>query len=223
MNCLEFRRVVGADPARQGAELEQHARACTACAEFARQMRLLDQKIAAALRVPVPTQTPRSPSVMQAAPAQKRWALAASVLLAVVVASFVWLSFPRATLASDVVAHARHEPESWAPAVTDVPSSAIADLLRGSSVAAEPQLGRVSYAHSCWFRGHFVPHLVVQDEGGPVMVLVMTEETVNGRVAFTEQGYSGVLLPARRGSIAVLAPEGARVDAVAARVMQALR
>jgi hypothetical protein len=186
-------------------------------------MRLLDRQIAAALRVPVPEQAPRFSSVMRAAPVRKRWALAASVLLAVVVASFVWLSFPRATLASDVVAHARHEPDSWAASVADVPSSTIADLLRGSSVAAEPQLGRVSYAHSCWFRGHFVPHLVVQDESGPVMVLVMTEEQVMGRIEFSEQGYSGVLLPARRGSIAVLAPDGARVDAVVARVMLVLR
>jgi len=222
MNCLEFRRIIAADPARQSAELEEHALACAPCAEFALEMRSLDRRIGVALRVPVPDRGMRVPSVMSSASAQKRWALAASMLVAVVAASLVWLSFPRPALAHDVVAHARHEPESWAAADAGVPPAVLADALRDSGIAAGSRLGRVSYARSCWFRGHFVPHLVVQDEGGPVMVLVMTEEAVNGRLTFAEEGYSGVILPARRGSIAVLAPEGARVDTVAARVLQAL-
>jgi hypothetical protein len=223
MNCLEFRRIVSADPASRDAALDGHVRVCAACAEFAQQMRALDLRIGAALRVPVPDRETQVPPVKSTAPAQRRWALAASVLVAVVTASLVWLSFPRASLAQDVVAHARHEPGSWAEGASHVPAAALDDLLRDSSLVADPGMGRVSYAKSCWFRGHFVPHLVVQDQAGPVMVLVMTEETVADRVAFVEGGYTGVILPARRGSIAVLASEAGRVDAVTARVMQALR
>jgi hypothetical protein len=223
MNCLEFRRTVSAEPASRDAALDGHARVCAACAEFAQQMRALDHSIGEALRVPVPDRAMQVPAEKPMPSVRKRWALAASVLAAVVAVSFVWLSFPRASLAQDVVAHARHEPDSWAASAADVPSAALDDLLRDSGLAANSALGRVSYARSCWFRGHFVPHLVVQDEAGPVMVLVMTEEAVADRVAFAEGGYTGVILPARRGSIAVLASEAGRVDAVAAQVLRALR
>jgi hypothetical protein len=222
MNCLEFRRAVGAEPAKKSLELEQHERSCVQCAEFAQQMRSLDRRIGEALRLPVPDREDASPLVRAASPG-KRWALAATALVAVVAASFVWLTFPRDTLASDVVAHARHEPESWAAASVDIPRSTVAGLLGDSVIGDDSQLGRVSYARRCWFRGHFVPHLVVHDEGGPVMVLVMTEETANEREEFSEAGYSGVILPASRGSIAVLAREGARVDAVAAQVLKVLQ
>ena len=37
--------------------------------------------------------------------------------------------------------------------------------------------GLVSYANSCVFRGHHVPHLVVQTEAGPVTVMVLVHES----------------------------------------------
>lgn len=223
MNCLEFRRTLATEPARADAALERHERSCASCAEFALEMRALDRRIEQALRVPVPERAGRIRALGFGGQIQRPWALAASVLVAVVAASLVWLAYPRATLADDVVTHARHEPQSWAETAAEIPRSALAYTLRDSGFAGDAGLGRVSYARSCWFRGHFVPHLVVQDESGPVMVLVLTEEKVSARTAFAEEGFSGELLPARRGSIAVLAPAGTRVDAVAARVLEALR
>jgi len=222
MNCLDFRRTVAAEPAGESAELSEHLLSCAPCAEFAQQMRSLDLRIERALRVPVPERAGRLPAGASSTWAPRRWALAASVLVAVAAASVVWLAFPRASLAKDIVAHARHEPESWAAQAPEIPRSALAYILRDSGLGADRQLGPVSYARSCWFRGHFVPHLVVQDQGEPVMVLVLTEETVSGRTPFVEEGYSGVIVPAHRGSIAVLAPDGERADAVASRVLQAL-
>lgn len=222
MNCLEFRRWVGAEPARGGRDLEEHARACAACREYAQQMRILDRRLHRALSVAVPSRRGRLTFPTFAFAPQKRWALAASLLTAVVAASLVWLSFPGTTLAEDVVAHAGHEPESWITDGPDVPPTRLARVLRASGIRDEPKLGRISYARSCWFRGHFVPHLVVRDASGPVMVLLLREETVSSRVRVAEGGYAGVILPAPRGSIAVLAQADARVDAVAARVLQSL-
>jgi hypothetical protein len=65
--------------------------------------------------------------------------------------------------------------------------------------------GLVSYASSCSFRGHTVPHLVVQTELGPVTVMVLTHETIRSAMRFNEQGYRGVIIPVRgHGSLAVL-------------------
>lgn len=222
MNCLEFRRLVGAEPARGGGEIDEHARGCAACSEYAQQMRALDRRLHQALCIAVPARRRRLGLPGLGFSAQRRWALAASLLTAVIAGSLVWLSFPPTTLAEDVVAHAAHEPESWVTDGADVPPAEVARILRAAGMAEETRFGRISYARSCWFRGHFVPHLVVRDERGPVMVLLLPEETVGRSVRFAEDGYSGVILPAPRGSIAVLAQADARVDGVAARVLRAL-
>ena len=54
MECLEFRRAAGADPLHVSVEAAAHRDGCPKCAEFLRQTLVLDERILAALRVPVP-------------------------------------------------------------------------------------------------------------------------------------------------------------------------
>ena len=222
MNCLDFRRAVGAEPALRSVEIEEHLRACPACAEFAHQVQVLDRRLFEALSVAVPARPRRIPFLTQAFAPPRRWALAASVLLAVGVAFGVWLAFPRSSLASDVVSHARHEPQSWSSEGQVVSADEVGRMLRGAGLAASADLGRVTYARSCWFRGHFVPHLVVQDESGPIMLLLLPQERIGKEMRFSEGGFSGVILPAAHGSVAVLAQADTRLDAVATRGLHAL-
>jgi len=51
MDCLEFRRRVGAEPSLAGAEIEAHRRDCLACARHQDELRALDAQIARALAV----------------------------------------------------------------------------------------------------------------------------------------------------------------------------
>jgi hypothetical protein len=53
-------------------------------------------------------------------------------------------------------------------------------------------------------------------------VLLLPSETVGQEVRFSDRGYSGVILPAAHGSIAVLAQTNTRLDTVAARGLRAL-
>lgn len=216
MNCLEYRRAIGAEPQLANAELASHAGACPACAEFGAQMRLLDQRIAAALRMPVPNAT------LPAERARERrsrlpLAMAASFLGVALVATFLWLTFPRASLASEIVDHVQHEPGAL---VVHAPVSAWAleEVLRKSGTRTQGSLGRVTYAMSCWFRGHYVPHLVVEEGHGPVTVMLLTHEKVAEPVHFSEDGFTGVIVPAAQGSVAVLTRDESQVDAIAARV-----
>jgi hypothetical protein len=80
----------------------------------------------------------------------------------------------------------------------------------------------ISFANSCWFRGRHVPHLVVQTPGGPVTIMVLPDEEVGGRTAFAEGGYRGMLVPAQRGSIAVLVRDATDADAVASQALAAI-
>lgn len=221
MNCLDYRRAIGADPYLVSAELASHAGACPACAEFGAEMRALDERIAAALRIRVPN----SSTSESRAPARRLrrlpLAMAASFLLAVTVATVLWLTLPRESLAHDVVEHMVHEPESLLVHEPVAPA-ALQEVLRKSDAHTQGSLGRVTYAMSCWFRGHYVSHLVVDEGHGPVTVMLLAHERVSEPVHFSEGGYTGVIVPAAQGSIAVLTRDESQVEAIAARVSKVL-
>jgi hypothetical protein len=153
-------------------------------------------------------------------------AMAASLVVALLVAT-LWLGAPHASLAADVVAHMAEEPQAWARTSVPVPAADLAPVLAGSHLRLRPDAGMVSYAQSCLFRGHHVPHLVVQTGMGPVTVMVLVHENVTAARMFEEGGYRGTIVPvAGHGSIAVLVKGGegdlAEVESVAARVKSAI-
>jgi Protein of unknown function (DUF3379) len=215
MNCLEYRRRVGAEPRNDSEELASHARGCPACAEFTQEMRQFDARIEAALRIPVPLWS-------AIGSISERWtraplALAASLFLAISVAAILWLTLPRSTLADELVEHVQHELPSLQLTAT-VPPEALARALDKSGVAVSKPLGRVTYAQSCRFRGHLVPHLVVDDGSGPVTVFLLEHEKVAKPEHFSEGGFIGVIVPARHGAVAVLTRDESQVAAIAERI-----
>jgi hypothetical protein len=217
VSCEGARLQIGADPEGSSAELEQHLPECESCRQFRAEMRALDANIRRALEQPPPSLT-----VPRFTARWRPWALAASVLLAMLAVLAVWLLRPSDTLAREVVAHVQAEPESWL-AQQHVDAQSIDSALRGAGVKLDITSDRISYAQSCWFRGHYVPHLVVQTAEGPVTVIILRNEHVSGRRTFREAGMSGVIVPAPHGSIAVLTRGGANVDAAAARMQQDVR
>ena len=217
MSCEQARLQIGADPGGSAAELEQHLQDCERCRQFRAEMRALDASIRRALERP-----PESAGRSRLTATWRPWALAASVLLATLAVLAVWLARPSDTLAREVVAHVQEEPDSWL-ARQHVDAQSIDSALRGAGVELDITSDRISYAQSCWFRDHYVPHLVVQTAQGPVTVLILRNQHVSTRRTFREQGMSGVIVPAPQGSIAVLTRDGANIDAVAAQMQQEVR
>ncbi len=76
----------------------------------------------------------------------------------------------------------------------------------------------IVYAAPCPFRGRRIAHLVVQTAHGPLTVMLLPHVNVTRREKFSEDGLDGMLLPAGKGSVAVLA-RGAKVDAADAEAM----
>jgi hypothetical protein len=119
------------------------------------------------------------------------------------------------------------EPEAWRRTDVPVPTPTLEDVLRNSRLRLGAGAGIVSYASSCEFRGHRVPHLVVQTESGPVTVMVLVHEHVPKSVRFDEQGYRGVIVPvAGHGSLAVLtrgtSTDMRTVQHIASRVLESI-
>ena len=218
MNCEEARLLIGAEPHALTAELEAHVQQCPGCARFRDEMRTLDANIRRALERPPELARARAPR-----PATwRQWALAASVVLATLAALGVWLLRPSDSLARDVVAHVQAEPESWL-ATQHVNAPDIDKALRSAGVELDVTSDKITYAQSCWFRGHYVPHLVLQTARGPATVIILRHEQVRARRDFHEAGMNGVIVPAGQGSIAVLTRGGGNVDAIAGQMQQDVR
>jgi hypothetical protein len=232
MNCPEFRRLAGAQPHSTAPEILAHAAQCEACARYLSEMQQMDQLIHRALSIDVPEQAmaPASADVLpfqappKAAPRRPRtyrWSMAASLLVAVA-ATVVWVGYPRESLAADAVDHALHEPESLTRTSTMVSEQELQEVLAHAHVRLKPGMSNVSYASFCPFRGHHVPHFVVQTTAGPVTVLLLRDEKpVTRSKDFVEGKFQGVIVPAPQGVLAVLG-EHVPVNEVAAQVLAAV-
>ncbi len=227
MECREFRLSAGSDPQHLGPDAMVHRDGCPECAEFLRQTLELDERILAALRVPMPDRKAAevAPNIV-AFPRieRRRWiALAASIVGGVLVGSLLWVAEPRTSLAEDVVQHMAHEPGAMVATSVPVDEAKVAAVLAADGIRLRPDAGMVSYAQTCPFRGRKVPHLVVQTDAGPVTVMVLRHEKVSAPMNFNEGGYSGTIVPAGPGSIAVIGHEPRDLlNQIASRVVAAV-
>jgi hypothetical protein len=231
MNCAEARRLIDADPgAPVAGALEEHLRDCEACRRWQDEMRALEGAIRRALDVDLRAVAVASVAALGTSPQPvpqparrlRPWAMAAALLVALTAGAFIWIARPAAALAADVVAHAEGEPASWSGVVA-VPDAEVDAILRRAGVTLDASARDVVYARTCEFRGREIPHLVVRTVEGPVTVLVLGGERVALRHRFSEEGYTGMLVPAGTGSIAVLAQGTTQVDEAARLVTSALR
>jgi hypothetical protein len=150
------------------------------------------------------------------------FAFGVSVAAALVVAFTLWLSRPPESLAAEIVTHVKGEPNSWQQ-TQPVGAERVDAVLRKSGVKLGQGMEPVVYASSCWFRGHFVPHFVVMTKDGPVTVMILLNEKVPAAQQFKEEGYSGLLVPVRTGSVAVLSRTPMPLEQPASDVAKALQ
>ena len=209
IECADYRRALLANPADAGLELRLHRDACPECARFTAELGRFEARIGRATRLRVAPAS-GAPSASAAASrwrlrGRSRFALAASVLLGVGVVAALWLAAPKPSLADDVVSHMAEEPQAWRRTDIAVSQESLAAVLRNTHVRLSSRAGLVSYANSCLFRGHHVPHFVVQTDRGPVTVMILVHEAVAAAVHFDEEGYHGMIVPVPgHGSMAVL-------------------
>ncbi len=224
MNCEEFRKAITADPAFDGGA--GHVAACEACRTYRDELVALDGRIARALALDVPTlSVPDLPAIeadnvvtladRRRVAAPVWYAVAASVLVAAILGiRLLGTGVEYDSLADEVLAHVDHEPYSMR--VTDVP---VADRRLRRVVAADVaeldhDAGLITYAQTCVINGNKVPHLVIQGERGPVMILLLQEEMVSEAIPLLGENLSGVILPVGSGSIAIVGERGERLEKI---------
>ena len=221
----EARLLIGAAPGEVGPALAAHLAQCPECTLFQQQMRRMDQDLARLMATPLPPRADRRvvslPVISRAKPqpaAQRLgrlMGLAASIVLSVGVAILFWALQPQPSLAAGVLGHVALESGSWSE-VTPMTAAASAAVLAGAGVSVDASDTTVTYARTCLFNGHWVPHLVVRTATGPVTVMVLRQEHIAARQSFRQNGYSGILLPTPAGgTLAVIVQGDPDLDEVA--------
>jgi hypothetical protein len=217
-DCRHARLHIGAAPQQLPPEVTLHIATCADCSRFHAETLALDGRVRSALEVPLSRFRERAPP---ARPVVRRYALAASVVLALLVAGGFWFLNPQPALAGEVAEHVVHEAGSW-DMREPLSADAVGEVLRQAGVDFDSTMP-VVYAMACPFRGQRVSHLVVQTAAGPLTVMLLPHEKVAGRTEFSEHGYSGVLLPAGQGAVAVLSRAGAVPESVAVEIAGSVR
>jgi hypothetical protein len=193
--------------------VEQHVAGCADCRRFLDETRALDARVRDALALP-------TASFRKSAPA-RRYALAASIALAILLGAGLWVSRPPSALAVEVIEHVKEEGASWQARAAVAPADVIA-VLQLAGVEFDATLSIV-YAAPCTFRGRRISHLVVQTASGPMTVMLLAGQPVARRQDFSEDGYRGVLLPAGTGSVALLLRAGKVPETTATQIVSAVR
>jgi len=214
VTCLDARRTLGAEPQSRDAGVAEHLRGCAACTAFARDMLSLDGRLERAFRVDVPegleARIVLDGSLKNHPRRFRPWmAAAASAAMAVLLAGLAYQhQHPQgAALADAVVKHIENPEEVQAIApdralIRD--ASYIQGVLQGAGAGMQGGMDDVTYAQVCLFHGERVAHLVVRGQNGPVTIMLLRHTHVDKTVPVDEDGFHGVIIPAGKGSIAIV-------------------
>ncbi|HEY5623138.1 MAG TPA: DUF3379 family protein [Gammaproteobacteria bacterium] len=227
MDCTDIRERIEADPAHLDEATVAHLDACTACTAYAERVASAEWLINEALRFDVAAlkQQAASPKPSGAVVVRYgKWSV--GVAAAVVAGIAVWFGVSlgpgtdQTELTAEVVQHWYEEPGSWVTTDVQVSPASLEQVISGQARIDVTELGLLSYAQSCYVRGQWVPHLVLQGREGPVMLLLLPHERVDEPLPLElpEEGLSGVIVPHGNGSIAIMGENAEPMEPIRDRI-----
>ena len=217
MNCIDFRRLVLVDPRHLDEAARAHAAECVACRDVLERQRESDDRLFGALQVPPPDGLADRILVAQGLrPGRTRhaWAIAATLVLAVGVGLASRVYFQQDPLGLEAIEHVAHEPQAFTT-VAAVDSSYLASALAGQGLKAVVALGQVTYTRICPMAGRTAHHIVIRTAEGPITLFLMPDDPVRRERRMADDGgMTAMVMPAARGSLAIVASSAAQVLAV---------
>lgn len=220
MDCLEFRRRLGAEPAGRDADFIAHRDACPACAAAWTRAQILDRRLVSALAVEPPAGLAERVLLAQTTGErlarrkylQRGIALAASAGGAFVLGRSLGTRDDIESLRALAVAHLPGE--AFALGLKQpIPVSAIEQGFsnRGVRLAASPPPD-VTYVHDCPVGPYRTVHLVMQRDGMPVTVIYVVGHRNRDHDRFERAGWHGTVVPLRAGTLVAMAASPKPLD-----------
>ena len=209
MNCKEFQRRLLEEPGSKDPDFLAHGKRCAGCRADLESALEFEERLKAALR-----QAPPSNAVDKG-PGDRRHLLLGSVLglavLVLVAFVVVRIQGSPAELPQLVTRHIHAEPEL-------LYRQRPLDPMQVATVMASQQYGMrrlplaVVAAAPCWIRSGRGVHLVMQGSAGPITILIMPAERLDGARPMQEPPLEGLVMPAVQGSVAVVAESPADLE-----------
>lgn len=237
MNCEKYKEAIAADPSTSQEDVAAHVATCPSCASYLSAMQALDARIANALEVNVPDlKVPELPPIeddnVVNLPFERKgklrtptWiGIAASFALAAIIGVQIIGKDPSAdlALANEILAHLDHEPNALKVTNVAVAEEQLSRVVNQSVGTMDRDVGLITYAQSCVINGRTIPHLVIQGEKGPITLLLMPEEMIDGAVSLDGDSVNGVILPVGSGSIAIIGERDERLGEIEQRVVDSV-
>jgi hypothetical protein len=242
MDCLEFRRRLAADPNARDPEFLAHRDECRAgCAESWWHAQRADRRLARALQsIEAPPDLAERVLLAQAtalrAHARRRWqaglALAASLLVALIVAGYAWnlrADSNGGALAGMAIAHVRGE--AWSLTMTKpLGNPSLQPVFAGRGVTLRSTPVHAVFAADCRVGPYKAVHLVLRENGAPVTALYLVDHRIAEARDFVRAGWHGREVPMGDGTLVLLgtgtdgfaAAEHAIADAILGPAEQAV-
>lgn len=237
MNCEDYKEALAGDPSASIDGGDLHLAACESCAAFTAEMQAFDAKIAKALAIDVPDlRIPELPEIeddnVTSLPFRTRQTFSApawiGIAATVVLAAFIgvrMIDFDPGnglTLSEEVLAHVDHEPGALRVTNVAVSDERFLSVVNPSVGTMDRNVGLVTYAQSCIINGKTIPHLVIQGEKGPITLLLMPEEMIDGAITLDGKGINGVIIPMGNGSIAIIAERDEPLGKIEQRIFDSV-
>ncbi|HVA55449.1 MAG TPA: DUF3379 family protein [Gammaproteobacteria bacterium] len=227
VNCLEVRRILGAEPQRRDLALLEHCKVCAACAAFMKEMLGLDVRLSRALAVDVPegleARIVFRTTFRSAHRRTYPWlAAAAAVVLAVGLGIGAWRMSVRESympLAEVVVQHIMQKSQALLASTTPVNDADVSAVLERVGAKLQGNMGPITYANTFYMHGQLGAHLVMMTPHGAVTLLLLPHIHVDKRMQMDMQGFHCMIDPIGIGSIVIVASASMPMDGMEQHIM----
>lgn len=219
MNCLEFRRRIGAEPRSRDPGILAHRDSCKdGCAAFWQRAQRFEDDLEAALAVPVPEGLADRILLAQATGERHRqvgrrraWmALAASVLIAFAGAGMLWRHADLNSLPALAVAHMPAEMDAMSLTQPMTDAQVEAGFVGRATRLRGPAPAGVTYVRDCTVGPYPAVHVVTRMNDEPVVALYMPGKMVDETTEFHRDGWDGRQVALSGGTLVVMAQGASR-------------
>ena len=215
MDCLEFRRRLGADPQARDPDMAAHRVGCAACAAAAARAQRFEQALLDALNVPVPAHLSERVLFAKATAERHQFvrrrrmalAIAASLILAVGIGGVTWRQSYAQSLPVLAIAHMPGEISTFA-LTRPVADQAVIAGFAARQVALKGFVPpNTTYVQDCPVGAYATVHLVSRIDGQSVAMLYFPHKRAE-RKDFNRDGWQGREVPLAQGTLVMLTNRG---------------
>jgi hypothetical protein len=212
MDCLEFRRRLGAEPHSRDPALLAHRDACPTCGAAWEKAQRFEHALRGALDVPLPEALAERVLLAQATGERQRhvrrhraaWGLAASLLIALGGGGIAWRLVQARSLPVLAVAHMPGEIGALALTRPLAPGPVATIFAERRAALRGPLPADTTYVHACDVGPYPTVHLVSRPDGQPVVVLYVPAKQTRNRRDFQRDGWLGREVPLEHGTLVML-------------------